>query len=460
MTLKTTVADILQTLGRVSGSTEPEDHPLSFRPTAYPDPEGPTGAAVRVRFEERAGSRCVTFHVFVGSYCEDMDVNQFRRDANYWASLARFGAVLVMGYDMVGTGIGEGKIVVRHTMTEGEVSAESIAAVLDDVLALWQKSQKGFRQLKTRHRVEAKRAQARETRLKMLKEEERREAGKPRNQLDRLIGLAPVKEFVRQQTALHRIHGLRTAAGLAATSVSPHLVFTGNPGTGKTTVAKIVAELYKELGLVSKGHVVVAERADLVAKYIGQTAIKTREVCESARGGVLFIDEAYSLSPRHEHYDYGREAIEALITFMEANRDDFAVIVAGYPEEMGTFIRSNPGLDSRFDRTVEFPDYSDIELMEILGLMMGEEDFEFADGARHKAFNVVRSFGRGRGFGNAREVRKFFGTLKARQAMLLADRENPTRDDLRLITMDAVPEPMMASIEVNAPEIRDFPGYL
>ena len=460
MTLKTTVAEILETMGRVAGTTEPENHPMSFRPTAYPDPEGPAGATVRVRFEERAGARCVTFHVFVGSYCEDMDVNQFRRECSYWGSLVRFGSVLVMGYDMASTGIGEGKIVVRHTMTEGEVSAESVTAVLDDVLSLWQKSQRSYRQLKTRHRVEARRAEHRAARQAMILEEKRREAEAPRNQLDRLIGLAPVKEFVRQQVALHRVHRLKTEAGLSSTSVSPHLVFTGNPGTGKTTVATIVAQVYRELGLVSKGHLVVAERADLVAKYIGQTAIKTRQVCEQAKGGVLFIDEAYSLSSGHEEHDFGREAIETLITFMEANRNDFAVIVAGYPEEMREFVRSNPGLDSRFDRTVEFPDYSDIELMEILGLMMGEEDCEFAEGARHKAFNVVRSFDRRRGFGNAREVRKFLATLKARHALLLSDLEELTRDDLRLITMDAVPEPVLASADVDTAGIRDFPGYL
>lgn len=459
MTLKTTVADILETMGKVVGTTEPDSHPLSLRPAAFPDPEGPTGAVVRVRFEERAGTRCVMFHVYVGSYCEDMDVNQFRREANHWGSLVRFGSVLVMGYDMAGTGIGEGKIVVRHTMAEGEVSSESVAAVLEDVLTLWQKSCKGHRQLKARHRAEARRMRMRDTLLGHVKQEALREAADLRSQLDRLIGLTPVKDFVRQQVALHRMRALRKDAGLVATSVSPHLVFTGNPGTGKTTVAKIVAQLYKELGLVSKGHVVVAERADLVATYLGQTADKTRKLCQSAKGGVLFIDEAYSLSPRHDHYDYGREAIETLLTFMEENREDFAVIVAGYPEEMGTFIASNPGLASRFDRTVEFPDYSDIELMEILGLMMKEEDFEFAEGARHKAFNVVRGFDRRRGFGNAREVRKLFAHLKARQALLVTEREHISHDDLRLITMDAVPEPAPVAVPVKTAP-RDFPGYL
>ncbi|MEY3690515.1 MAG: hypothetical protein RJB57_170, partial [Actinomycetota bacterium] len=376
MTLKTTVADILETLGRVTGTMEAENHPLSFRPTSYPDPDGPKGAVVRIRFEERGGTPSVMFHIYVGSYCEDMDVNQFRRELNGWASVVRFGSVLVMGYDMAGTGIGEGKIVVRHSMTEGEISPESMAAVLGDVLALWQKSHRTHRQLKVRHRAEARSTQVRTMRPGQATGQARREATDTRGQLDRLIGLAPVKLFVRQQVALHRVRALRKDAGLVATSVSPHLVFTGNPGTGKTTVAKIVARMYKDLGLVSKGHVVVAERADLVANYVGQTAGKTRKICESAKGGVLFIDEAYSLSTRHEHHDYGREVIETLITFMEENRDDFAVVVAGYPEEMGAFIASNPGLASRFDRTVEFPDYSDLEMMEILGLMMKEEDFE------------------------------------------------------------------------------------
>lgn len=455
MTTKTTVIDILDTLGRVTESAGAEGRPITFRPATYPSPEGPTGAIIHVNLEERSGVQCVTFSARVDDFCEDMDVVRFRRDADHWSSMTKFGKVLVMGYDMASTGIGEGRIEVRHTLVTDEVSRDAVKAVISDVVGLWQKSRGRCLSLKMRQRSESHRRKIREQRQEAI----RQEAAEPRRQLESLVGLAPVKEVVHEQVALHRLYARRTAEGLGTSSISPNLVFTGNPGTGKTTVGKIVAGIYRELGLVSKGHLVVAERADLVANYVGQTATKTRNLCRKAKGGVLFIDEAYSLAPRHGRNDYGREAIETLITYMEENRDDFAVIVAGYPSEMRMFIGSNPGLASRFDRTVEFPDYSDLELMEILGLMMREEDWEFAEGARHKAFSVVKSMARGRGFGNAREIRRLFAVLKSRQAVLLAERTDLTRDDLRFVTMEAVPGPMPAITEV-ATGPRDHPGYL
>jgi SpoVK/Ycf46/Vps4 family AAA+-type ATPase len=366
------------------------------------------------------------------------------------------GRIQVLGSDSEGTGIGEGRIVVRRTLAGDEVNRESVLAAMGEVLQLWQQARKEYVNLKAQHRIEASRN------AKKVADAHAR-VGLPRSarvDLERLVGLAPVKSMVEGLVASHRFAAMRREAGLSTKPISPNLVFTGNPGTGKTTVAEIVARLYKELGLVSKGHLVTAERADLVADYVGQTAGRTKKICESAKGGVLFIDEAYSLVGNRGLVDYGRESIETLLTFMEANRDDFVVIVAGYPAEMEQFIASNPGLESRFDTTVRFPDYSDTELMEILIGMLAAEDFVFGEGAKHKAYNLVRTFPRGRGFGNAREMRRLAATLKLNQAVLVADRESLTEEDMRTIAMAAVPEPALVAVQPKPADIRDFPGYL
>lgn len=236
-------------------------------------------------------------------------------------------------------------------------------------------------------------------------------------ELDALVGLEPVKAMVRELAATHEIAKLRRQAGLVVAQPSPHLVFTGNPGTGKTTVARIVGRLYKSLGMLSKGHVVETDRSGLVAAYVGQTALKTRKICESALGGVLFIDEAYALAG--DDRDYGIEAIEALLTFMEAHRGDIAVVVAGYPMQMDMFIASNPGLRSRFDITVNFPDYSNDELTKIFTKLASEFDYTLDSEAEYALACAIASMPRHHGFGNGREMRKLFHTAVRRQAQLL-----------------------------------------
>jgi AAA lid domain/ATPase family associated with various cellular activities (AAA) len=256
-------------------------------------------------------------------------------------------------------------------------------------------------------------------------------------ELDALIGLEHVKTEVRRLTSLLRVQQLRAEQGLPVIETSRHLVFVGNPGTGKTTVARLLSQIYRSLDVVAKGHLVETERADLVAGFVGQTAAKTKAVLESALGGTVLIDEAYALA-RGGDNDFGREAIDTLVKFMEDHRDDLAVVVAGYPDEMREFIESNPGLESRFARTLEFPDYTTDELLRIFDSMSEGKEYHLDAGARDKLAAVIDAEPRGRGFGNARFVRNVFEQAVAMQAVRLTDVAAPTRAELTTLTANDI----------------------
>ncbi|GAB3621970.1 hypothetical protein GCM10027418_00520 [Mariniluteicoccus endophyticus] len=251
-------------------------------------------------------------------------------------------------------------------------------------------------------------------------------------ELDALTGLKRVKEEIHKQAAMLRVEGLRAKQGLATPTVTRHLVFVGNPGTGKTTVARLVAGIYRALGLLSKGQLVEVDRSELVAGYLGQTAIKTAEVVKSAEGGVLFIDEAYSLSGDQ----YGVEAINTLVKEMEDKRDDLVVIVAGYPLPMQVFIAENPGLQSRFRTTIEFDDYTDDELVGIFRGMVDKADFEVDDASVEKFRSMLAEQDRGMTFGNGRFARNVLEAAIGAHAWRLRDIEEPTVDDLRRLVPD------------------------
>jgi probable Rubsico expression protein CbbX len=266
-----------------------------------------------------------------------------------------------------------------------------------------------------------------------------RESGVPDvlDELERdLVGLAPVKARIRDIAALLLVDRGRRLVGLPAEPPSLHMCFTGNPGTGKTTVALLMAGILHRLGYVRKGHLVAVTRDDLVGQYIGHTAPKTREVLKRAMGGVLFIDEAYYLYRPENERDYGQEAIEILLQVMENHRDDLVVILAGYKDRMDTFFQSNPGMASRIAHHIDFPDYSVDELYSISGLMLAKMGYRLAPDAETALREYIARRIALPHFANARSVRNALDRARLRQAsrLVAATCRAVSRDDLATIT--------------------------
>ena len=261
-------------------------------------------------------------------------------------------------------------------------------------------------------------------------------------QLDSLVGLDTVKKEVKNLINLVKVRKLRQENDLPVPPMSFHMVFLGNPGTGKTTVARLISGLYAAIGVLSKGQLIEVDRSGLVAGYVGQTALKTQEVIQSALGGVLFIDEAYSLASGGEN-DFGREAIETLLKAMEDHRDDLVVIVAGYTGPMEKFIHSNPGLESRFNRYFFFPDYDGNQLTEIFRIQCKKNSYTLtpeADEAALKMFTRLYEE-RDENFGNGRDVRNCFEDMVVRQSNRVAALESPSKEDLMTVKPEDLVDP-------------------
>ena len=257
-------------------------------------------------------------------------------------------------------------------------------------------------------------------------------------ELDGYIGLQTVKEEVHNLINMASVYQLRRQHDLPTTDMSLHLVFTGNPGTGKTMMARMMARIYRSLDILSKGQLVEVDRSGLVAGYVGQTAIKTQKVIQKALGGVLFIDEAYALNGKSEN-DFGQEAIDTILKAMEDHRDDLVVIVAGYTDLMDRFIHSNPGLESRFNRFLLFEDYTPDEMLDIFKMQCKKGCYQLSDGVEELVRDyITEENGDPETFGNARGVRNIFEHILVAQNNRLAAMETVTKEELMTLTEDDV----------------------
>lgn len=260
-------------------------------------------------------------------------------------------------------------------------------------------------------------------------------------ELEMLIGLRNIKDEIKALAALAKIRKKKIELGLPVTPSSLHMVFVGNPGTGKTTVARLVGQIYKSLNLLENGHVVETSRKDLIGQYIGHTAPLVEKKFKEADGGILFIDEAYSLTTYAGTNDFGSEAVQTLLKLMEDNRERTIVIVAGYPNEMKTFINSNPGLQSRFSTYIFFEDYTTPDLIEILKFMIGRDEHTISDAALVKLqYLMEEKYGEKGVNSNARFIRNLYEQILKNQALRLTKIQNPTRLELQTIIDNDIPE--------------------
>ena len=280
--------------------------------------------------------------------------------------------------------------------------------------------------------------------MSVRSEREERSLSDCLSDLDGLIGLEPVKQEIKKLVSFLEVQKKREAVDLPTAGLTSHMVFTGSPGTGKTTVARLVAQIFRALGLLTKGHLVETDRGGLVGQYVGHTEVKTAQVVDEALDGILFIDEAYALSQGGEN-DFGRRAIDTLVKRMEDHRDRLVVIVAGYSEEMTEFIASNPGLRSRFSTYIDFANYDEQELEKIFELLAEGGGYQLDESARQALYTLFRErlAVADRSFGNGRYVRNTFEAILRNQALRLAHaKQEPTREDLMtLLSGDIVVAP-------------------
>lgn len=464
MSIEATIASALGQIGTVQDIERLlEGKSGYFFPNKYPTPDGPTGARCSFEFFNRiSNTRVLNFTIRSDGFSGFINVESLARWTETKSKNSLFGDLRV--HAVRAGDEWEFCFTVRHTLSLRGLTQEFTIEVVMDMLEMWQDAvEEAHSRIDRAQRIrglqQEESATNGSTAVAVVERPVQRrqvkaggESSSVIEEISQLVGLRHVKELINRLIAQQKIGHLRESSGLVAVLPSPHLVFAGNPGTGKTTVARLIGRLYKDLGLLSKGHVVEVDRSNLVAAYIGQTALRTKEACEKALGGVLFIDEAYSLVAGGQ--DYGKEAIETLLTFMEANRGNIVVVAAGYPDRMQKFLDSNPGLRSRFDLTLQFDDYSVSEMMQIFQNLLDLNEYDITDAARIEVRHIVQELSRGNSFANARQIRSLFNDMVGEHAASLTGISNVTPQQLCLFTTMAIPARVRPSATID---INDMP---
>jgi AAA+ superfamily predicted ATPase len=468
MSIETTIVSAMGKIGNVSDV----DRVLQgkngfFSPTKYPDADGPTGAMGRVLFVDRfSGARALCIQVSSAYLLSDAELTTMNKWADGKNHSSVFPRVQFRGHNLGGDS--EFKIYVECNLSLAGLREEFLVEVINDSLRLWQEAMQYVERIN--RRIEREKAERKQTeqdaRMKarqMADERRARISAAQKNDLEvvlaeikGLVGLKSVKNFADSLVAQKHLAELRRSHNMSTDAVAPHLVFLGDPGTGKTTVARLVGRLYKGLGLLPKGHVVEVERSSLVGGYLGQTALKTQQMCEKALGGILFIDEAYTLSVNGR--DYGDEALATILTFMENNRGKLAVVVAGYPQQMDEMLDSNPGLRSRFDTTITFDNYSPQELMQMFTVQLRQQEYELTESAMADVACMFARASHNKTELNARSVRGLVTRVLGQHAGVLMTLPSPTENQIKRISSLSIPAEWVVGRPLLSTELEEFEG--